>query len=111
MFAVIYRFKLKKEQEKAYLKSWKLIVDYFKKECGAIGSILHKAKDGLWLAYSCWPDKKTRDAAWPGKKSPNKQLPQEIQTAIKEIQLISEKNKPLEQYEEICMEMVENALF
>lgn len=45
-------------------------------------SCLHKADDGMWVAYSRWPDKATRDAAWPGDREPTEKLSPEIRKAI-----------------------------
>lgn len=36
----------------------------------------------LWVAYSRWPDKKTRDNAWPGENAPSEELPLEIRNAV-----------------------------
>ncbi len=110
MFAVIYRFKLKSHQEAAYQNYWRTIANYFIEKCGALGSCLHKGADGLWVAYSRWPDKQTRDAAWPGEDTPNQILPTEIQDTIRKIQLIKEENQALENYDEICLEVIEDLL-
>lgn len=80
------------------------------KKRGAIGSCLHKGKDGLWIAYSRWPDKATRDAAWPGDNVPNEILPEDIRETIQKMQAIKEDNKHLENYDEICLEVVEDLL-
>jgi hypothetical protein len=65
---------------------WHQIATYFVEHRGALGSCLHKTTDGLWLAYSRWPDKETRDNSWPceGEK-PNEDLPGEIKQAMKSI--------------------------
>jgi len=110
MFAVIYRFKLKPKQEEDYRHCWLKIANYFVQHCGAIGSCLHKANNNLWIAYSRWPDKATRDAAWPGDDTPNKKLPSEIRETIKKMQAFKEENQGFEQYDEICMEVVEDLL-
>ena len=86
MFAVIYRFKLKPHQEKSYQQYWNIIAHYFIEQRGAIGSCLHKGEDSLWVAYSRWPDRATRDAAWPGDNAPNEQLPDNIREVIKKMQ-------------------------
>ena len=62
MFAVIYRFILKPEQEASCRQQWNKVANYFIERRGALGSCLHKGEDNLWLAYSRWPDKATRDA-------------------------------------------------
>ena len=110
MLAVIYRFKLKPHQEQEYRALWNALVSYFKEECGATGSVLHKDKDNLYVAYSRWPDKKTRDAAWPGKNNPNKKLPPKIQETIIQMQKIAKENEDLEQFEEICLDVLDDRL-
>lgn len=110
MFAVIYRFKLKPHQEKSFRQYWNKIAIYFSEKRGALGSCLHKGEDGLWVAYSRWPDKKTRDAAWPGDDVPNEELPEDICDTIQKIQAIKAENKDLKQYDEICLEVIEDLL-
>ena len=106
MFAVIYRFKLKPHQEASYQANWHTLVDYFIEKCGAIGSCLHKGEDGLWVAYSRWPDSATRDAAWPSGSDINATFPKEISDIIQAMQAIKEENKDLEQYDDLCLEVV-----
>ena len=110
MFAVIYRFKLKPHQEDSYKEYWNKIANYFLEKRGAMGSCLHKGEDGLWVAYSRWPDKATRDASWPGENAPNEELPNAIRDIILKIQALKDENQDLEQYEEICLEVVEDKL-
>lgn len=110
MFAVIYRFKLKPHQEALYKECWVKIVNYFLKKRGAIGSCLHKGKDDLWVAYSRWPDKETRDASWPGDNVPSDELSNEIREVILKMQAIKEENQDLEQYDEICLDVMEDRL-
>lgn len=80
MFAVIYRGFLKPGKENEYKAAWKTIAKYFIDNRGAIGSTLHKAEDGMYLAYSKWPDKKTRDASWGNTVGDN--FPGEIKRAV-----------------------------
>ena len=70
MFAVIYRGYLKSECDDKYKKAWRTVASYFVEYRGALGSCLHKTIDGMWVAYSRWPDKATRDASWPGENAP-----------------------------------------
>lgn len=109
MFAVIYRFKLRASQESEYIECWNKVASYFINERGAKGSCLHKA-DGLWVAYSRWPSKEMRDAAWPGKEVPNEALRLDIKEAISRMQLIQKENSDLEQFDEICMDVIEDKL-
>lgn len=75
-----------------------------------MGSCLHKGNDNLGVAYSRWPDKATRDAAWPGDNAPNEELPKDIRDTIQKMQAIKEENKDLENYDEICLNVVEDLL-
>lgn len=84
--AFIYQGYLKSGYEAEYQKLWHEIADYFIKHRGALGSCLHKTADNLWLAYSRWPDKKTRDASWPSDDNPaSNELPEQIRKAISDI--------------------------
>jgi hypothetical protein len=82
MFASIYQGYLKPGTEKEYQRLWKIIATYFIERRGALGSCLHRNSDGLWVAYSRWPDKATRDASWPGENAPSDELPDEVRQAI-----------------------------
>lgn len=107
MFAVIYRGYLKEGREADYRKAWNLVAEYFIQRRGALGSCLHRTPEGLWLAYSRWPDKKTRDASWPGENAPSEELPPEVRQAILIIQGCLDQDQKLP---EICMEVVEDLL-
>lgn len=110
MFAVIYRFKLKPHQEVSYREYWNKIANYFIEKRGAFGSCLHKGEDGLWVAYSRWPDRATRDASWPGENAPSEELPSDIRDVIHKMQALKNENQNLRQYEEICLDVVEDKL-
>ena len=103
-FAVIYRFYLQPSKEEKYVSHWKIVSNYFTKQRGAIASTLHKTEEGYWLAYSKWPDKKTRDASWQneGIKS---DLPEKIQKAIEVMKSCGDTQK--ESFPEICMAIIE----
>lgn len=107
MFAVIYRLYLKPNTEEAYRAAWHTVATYFVAFRGALGSCLHQAEEGLWVAYSRWPDKATRDASWPGDNAPNLELPKEVIEAILVIQDSTDETRKLP---EICMEVVEDLL-
>lgn len=82
MFAAIYQGYVKPGREEEYQEMWKTIASYFIERRGAIGSCLHRTSDGLFVAYSRWPDKATRDASWPGDDAPSHELPDEVRQAI-----------------------------
>lgn len=105
MFVVIYRGFLKAGTEDQYRQYWKTVATYFVKERGSLGSTLHKTDDGMWVAYSKWPNKATRDASWPSNQAEmNQEIPSFIQEAIKGLKFCLDKEKYLP---EICMEVIE----
>lgn len=107
MFAVIYRGYLKEGKEEEYQRLWRKIAKYFMASRGAIGSCLHRTEDGMWVAYSRWPSKKARDAAWPGKNDPSRELPADIRETILAIKDCVDETRSLP---EIAMEVVDDLL-
>ncbi len=107
MFAVIYRAFIKSGFELEYQDAWRQVVSYFVKCWGALGSCLHKTTDGMWVAYSRWPDKATRDASWPGENAPAEVLPVEIKKAMLIIQNSIDQTQKLP---DICMDIVDDLL-
>jgi hypothetical protein len=107
MFAVIYRGYIKPNHETKYQDSWQKIATYFVEQRGALGSCLHKTEEGMWVAYSRWPNKKTRDAAWPGENAPAAELPDDIKQAIIELRSCLDQERQLP---EICMHVVNDLL-
>ncbi|HAT1863887.1 TPA: DNA adenine methylase [Legionella pneumophila] len=107
-FAVIYRAFIKPGLEIEYQKAWHQVASYFVTYRGALGSCLHKTNDGMWLAYSRWPDKATRDASWPGDNAPSEMLPNEIRKAVITIQESIDQTQKLP---EITMEVVNDLLY
>lgn len=71
MFAVIYQGFIKAGMEEAYKNAWHEVAAYFVEQQGALGSRLHRTDEGLWVAYSCWPDKVIRDNSWRGDNAPS----------------------------------------
>ena len=107
MFAVIYRGYVKAGCEPQYQKAWHQVAKYFIEKRGAIGSCLHRTSDGLWLAYSRWPDKKTRDASWPEEGEPSSVLPYDIREAILIIKHSIDQERKLP---DIHMEIIDDLL-
>lgn len=107
MFAVIYQGYLKPGKENEYQDAWNKVAQYFIEYRGAIDSCLHRTSDGLWVAYSRWPDKKTQDNSWPGENAPSEELPLEIRNAVLTIKdcLDSDRKIP-----DLCMEVVNDLL-
>ncbi|MBS0649227.1 MAG: hypothetical protein JSS10_08400 [Verrucomicrobia bacterium] len=107
MFAVIYRAYLKPGCEKVYKLAWHQVASYFVEKRGAIGSCLHKTEEGIWVAYSRWPDKATRDASWPGENALSEELPEEIRKAILILKDCIDQERKLP---DICMDVVHDLL-
>jgi len=107
MFAAIYQSYIKPGREDEYQRLWKQIASYFIEHKGAIGSSLHRCENGLWVAYSRWPSKEVRDAAWPGDQAPSEQLPKEIRQAILDLKNCLDPHRKIP---EIPMEIVEDLL-
>jgi len=107
MFAVIYRGYVKPGFDSEYQKAWHKVAAYFIECRGAIGSCLHQADDGLWVAYSRWPDRATRDAAWPGENAPAAEFPEDIKQAIHSIKNCLDGDRKLP---EIAMDVVDDLL-
>lgn len=107
MFAVIYQGYLKPDTETFYQQAWHIVATYFKSHRGALGSCLHKTSDGMWVAYSRWPDRATRDASWPGENAPDSELPEEVKKAIR---MIQESLDPKRKIPDITMDVVSDLL-
>ena len=103
MFAVLYRGYVPLHLQEDYKAAWKIIASYFIQEKNALGSTLHQAEDGMWIGYSKWPDKKTRDAAWSAHAIYSH--PQPIISAIESLKKCLDKERLLP---EICMDIVES---
>jgi chloramphenicol 3-O phosphotransferase len=106
-FAVIYRGYIKPGREMDYQNAWQIVAQYFVSHRGAVGSCLHRTADGLWVAYSRWPDQKTRDASWPGENAPSDELPLKIREAVLTIKDCMDADRKLP---DICMEVVNDML-
>lgn len=100
-FAVLYQGYLKQGRELEYQHAWHKIAAYFVEKRGAFGSSLHRTHEGLWIAYSRWPDKATRNAAWPEDGTTCNDLPDEIRQAVIMLKDCIERQLP-----EICMEII-----
>jgi len=56
-FAVIYRWRLHPGTERQFQQAWERATPLLMRHRGALGSRLHKAEDGTWIAYALWPSK------------------------------------------------------
>jgi hypothetical protein len=63
MFIALYRWKVKEGREKDFQEGWRRRTEEIYRHCDSLGSRLHRAEDGVWVAYAQWPDRRTYDAA------------------------------------------------
>lgn len=66
MFVVVYRWKLKEGAEDRFRQGWRAATEAISQKYGSLGSRLHKAEDGTWVAYAQWPDKERWEAMRDG---------------------------------------------
>lgn len=107
MLAVIYRGYIRPECEEEYQILWHQVAQYFIKHRGALGSCLHKAEDGQWVAYSRWPNKEMRDASWSQKNDVIHDFDTEIKEIIMRLKSCGFDDQP---FEEICMDVIDDLL-
>lgn len=65
-YLFVYKFTLHEpsdENARDFVEIWSRMTDYFRDECGAEGSRLHRAADGSFFAYAQWPTKAVADAS------------------------------------------------
>ena len=59
MLIVIYRWKLTEGREEVFRQGWYEMTESIYRTRGSMGSRLHRAEDGTWVAYAQWPDEET----------------------------------------------------
>src|SRR4030095_13617684 len=59
MHIVIYRWRSKPEQEEVFVRGWLRVTQAIYRTRGSLGSRLHRADDGTWVAVAQWPDRST----------------------------------------------------
>ena len=56
-FAVIYRWRIHPGHEEDFVTAWEALTLGIRAERDGLGSRLHRAEDGTWVAYAEWPDR------------------------------------------------------
>ncbi len=59
MFHVAYEFKVKAGCEAPFIEAWRAVTLAFRRYRGALGSRLHRAEDGTYVAYAQWPSEES----------------------------------------------------
>ncbi len=57
LFVVMYRWQIEPGKEDKFRAAWMAATKKIMARYGALGSRLHHAEDGSWVAYAQWPDK------------------------------------------------------
>lgn len=82
-FCVIYRWRFEPGSEERGIAAWERLTRAIARECGGLGSRLHRTAEGWFVAYAQWPDedtwKRSQSAA-----SPDPQASDEMASAIVE---------------------------
>lgn len=68
MFSVIYTFKVKPGLEEGFIESWVGLTQLIYSNGGSLGSKLHKAQNGNYVAYAQWPSREAWESS--GSKLP-----------------------------------------
>jgi len=66
MYCVAYKFTLisnNSETRRQFIHVWEGITEFFRDECGALGSRLHHGVDGAFYAYAQWPSRAVMEAS------------------------------------------------
>jgi len=59
-FAVIYRWRVAADKEASFVAAWRRLTTLIMERRGGLGSRLHRASDGTFVAYAQWPS----EEAW-----------------------------------------------
>jgi quinol monooxygenase YgiN len=57
VFCVVYQWKVKPGMSEQFRSTWRAITEAIFRQLGSLGSRLHEAQDGTWVAYAQWPDR------------------------------------------------------
>jgi quinol monooxygenase YgiN len=82
-FVAVYHWRVRPELLQQFLSSWEAVTLGIKAHRGGLGSKLHRAEDGTYVAYAQWPDRETW-AAMGSLPSADPQASQAMQEAIEE---------------------------
>lgn len=69
MLSVVLEFEVVDGQEALFKKYWLATTEAIYQHFGSLGSRLHKADNGKFIAYAQWPDRQTYEQShlWPDK--------------------------------------------
>ncbi|MHC4378307.1 MAG: antibiotic biosynthesis monooxygenase [Planctomycetota bacterium] len=82
-FCVIYRWRFEPGSEEHGIAAWERLTRAIARECGGLGSRLHRTAEGWFVAYAQWPDEDTWKRS-QASASPDPQASDEMASAIVE---------------------------
>ena len=63
MHVVIFRYRINPDKSEDFVSAWSRLAEVNRETFGTLGSRLHLADDGLYYAYSRWPERQTFEAS------------------------------------------------
>ncbi|MBL8152186.1 MAG: hypothetical protein JNN15_19865 [Blastocatellia bacterium] len=60
MYVVVYTWRLEEGKEELFRQGWRHITETIYKQCKSFGARLHKTDEGIWIAYTLWPDRESQ---------------------------------------------------
>src|SRR5262249_441063 len=100
MFVVIYRWKIKAGMEEQFRAAWRKATRAIVFRYGGLGSRLHQADDGGWVAYAQW----TNRARWEAMRAGP---PVDAEAAARMRECLDDSN---DQTEPLCMTVMDDYL-
>ena len=100
MFAVIYLFKTRNNQENKFIDSWKEMTRLIYENEGGLGSRLHKEKEGHYIAYAQWPDKELWERSGNNLPESANEVRQRMRSSCESVEILYE----LEMIEDLIKE-------
>lgn len=72
MYILIYRWRVHSGREQQFIAAWSRLTALIREREGGLGSRLHLAEDGTYVAYAQWPSR----AVWEASKAiaPNEEV-------------------------------------
>lgn len=92
MFTVIYSFKVKEGMHKEFLDAWNDLTSLIYEFENSLGSRLHESKSNEYIAYACWPDRKTWENSGNNLPISAQGIREQMRASCHEIQTLFELN-------------------
>ena len=83
-FVAIYRWRVHPEKREQFQRAWFAVTQSIKADRGGLGSRLHQADDGTFVAYAQWPNREMW-LAMSKLASVNPEASKQMREAIEEI--------------------------